>query len=86
MPSSAVRRGPARSARSFESDSDPNYRGKFLQVYFTVDDPNVFATPWSATITYRPSPISWGESVCSENPNRYFEKDTDVPVASAPDF
>jgi hypothetical protein len=67
-------------------DIDPDYRGKFLQVYFTVDDPNVFTTPWSATITYRPSPHAWGESVCSENPRRYFEKDTDVPVASTPDF
>jgi hypothetical protein len=67
-------------------DIDPNYRGKFLQVYFTVEDPNVFTTPWSATITYRPSPFAWGESVCSENPNRFFEKDTDVPVATTPDF
>jgi hypothetical protein len=68
------------------NDIDPDYRGKFLQVNFTVEDPNVFTTPWSATITYRPSPVAWGESVCSENPQRYFEKDTDVPVASTPDF
>lgn len=68
-------------------DIDPNYRGKFLQLYFTVDDPDVFTSPWSATITYRPSPVAWGESVCSENPRIHYEnKDTDVPVATAPDF
>ena len=67
-------------------DIDPNYRGKFLQLYFTVDDPNVFTTAWSATITYRPSSTGFSESVCSENPHRYFEKDTDVPIASTPDF
>jgi hypothetical protein len=68
-------------------DIDPNYRGKFLQLYFTVEDPTVFTSPWSATITYRPSPFGFGESVCSENPRIYYsDKDTDVPVAGAPDF
>ena len=68
-------------------DIDPNYRGKFLQVYFTVEDPNVFTTPWSATVTYRPDRGSWGESVCSENPHEYYyNRDSDVPVASTPDF
>ena len=30
---------------------DPNYRGKHLQLHFTVQDEGVFTTPWSATIT-----------------------------------
>jgi len=34
------------------ADSDPNYRGKHLQLKFTVEDEGVFTTPWSATITY----------------------------------
>src|SRR6516165_3739017 len=35
---------------------DPAYRGKYLQLLFTVEDPGVFTMPWSATITYgRPS-------------------------------
>ena len=34
---------------------DPNYRGKHLQVHFTVEDDDVFTTPWTATITYRRS-------------------------------
>src|SRR5678815_3679759 len=32
-----------------------NPQGKYLQLRFTVEDPNVFTTPWSATMTYR-----WG--------------------------
>ena len=32
---------------------DPNYKGKGLQLQFTVEDEGVFTMPWSATITYR---------------------------------
>jgi hypothetical protein len=31
---------------------DPAYRGKYLQLLFTVEDQGVFTVPWSATITY----------------------------------
>ena len=31
----------------------PNAGGKFLQLQFTVEDKNVFTTPWTATMTYR---------------------------------
>jgi hypothetical protein len=34
--------------------ADPNYRGKHLQLQFTVEDEGVFKMPWSATVTYRP--------------------------------
>jgi hypothetical protein len=30
---------------------DPNYKGKHLQLQFTVEDDGVFTMPWSATIT-----------------------------------
>ena len=41
---------------------DPTYRGKYLQLLFTVEDQGVFTVPWFATITYgRP----W-EFVCAE--------------------
>jgi hypothetical protein len=30
----------------------PNYRGKYLQLEFTVEDAGVFTTPWTATMTY----------------------------------
>src|SRR6185312_10368389 len=32
---------------------DPSYRGKGLQVEFTVEDSNYFTMPWSGTATYR---------------------------------
>jgi hypothetical protein len=66
---------------------DPNYRGKHLQLQFTVEDEGVFTMPWSATITYRPASGQWSERVCAENPHKYnIEKDTAVPTADKPDF
>jgi len=65
---------------------DPNYRGKHLQLLFTVEDQGVFAMPWSATMTYRPS-SEWFEYVCAENTrSSYPGKDTAVPTAGKPDF
>ena len=66
---------------------DPNYRGKYLQLLVTVDDANVFATPWSATVTYGHPFGSWLELVCAENPRKYgTERDVQVPTAEKPDF
>jgi hypothetical protein len=66
---------------------NPNYRGKHLQLEFTVEDSNVFTTPWAATMTYRPQVTEWAESICAENPNKYgTEKDAAVPTADKPDF
>src|ERR1700730_3075995 len=45
---------------------DPNYRGKGLQLEFTVEDEGVFTMPWSATITYsRDVNPDWDERVCA---------------------
>jgi hypothetical protein len=66
---------------------DLNYRGKHLQLEFTVEDLGVFTTPWSATITYRHPLDEWSEFICSENRREYYAgKDTDVPIAEEPDF
>jgi hypothetical protein len=66
---------------------DPDYRGKHLQLQFTVEDEGVFKTPWSATMTYRPQITPWEESICAENPHKFgTEKDVAVPVANTPDF
>jgi hypothetical protein len=66
---------------------DPNYRGKYLQLLFTVEDPNVFTTPWSATETYGKPVVDWAEGVCAENPRKYgTEEDAQVPTADKPDF
>jgi hypothetical protein len=66
---------------------DPKYRGKILQLTFSVEDQGAFTTPWTATMTYRPQVTEWEESICAENPHKYgTEKDVSVPVAARPDF
>jgi hypothetical protein len=86
----AAKEGLERDAKENQrvaGDLDPNYRGKFLQVVFTVEDEGVFTTPWSATITYRPDRGQWQEIVCAENTHEYYyNKNSDVPTADKPDF
>ena len=66
---------------------DLDYRGKHLQLEFTVEDPNVFTMPWKATVTYGKPVDGWLENVCAENPNKYgTEQDVRLPTASKPDF
>jgi len=66
---------------------DPDYKGKHLQLEFTVEDAGVFAMPWSATMTYRPQVNEWLESICAENFRKYgTEKDAQIPTAAKPDF
>jgi hypothetical protein len=72
---------------------DPNYRGKGLQLEFTVEDEGVFTMPWSATITYgRDANSEWEERVCAENVQHdyaahyYSDKDAHLPTADKPDF
>lgn len=66
---------------------DAGYRGKGLQVEFTVEDPNVFRMPWSGAATYRKSDGTWVENVCAENLHEYYSnRDTQAPQASKPDF
>jgi hypothetical protein len=68
---------------------DPNSRGKYLQLHFTVEDKSVFTTPWSATMTYRSvgsGPADWAELTCAENIQWYPGKDADVPRAVKLDF
>jgi hypothetical protein len=73
---------------------DPDYKGKGMQLQFTVEDTNVFTMPWTAVITYRrPAHTTWEEFVCAENINQYYaghqyysESDATVPVAHKPDF
>jgi hypothetical protein len=66
---------------------DRNYRGKHLQIYFTVEDEGAFTMPWSATITYGRGSTDWPETVCAENIQEYYNnKESDVPRADSPDF
>jgi hypothetical protein len=66
---------------------DETYRGKGLQVVFTVDDPAVFTMPWSAAVTYRRAAGGWEERICADNPHNLITGiDADVPRADGPDF
>jgi hypothetical protein len=69
-------------------DTDPDYRGTHLQLQFTVEDEGVFATPWSATITYGHPKNDAGEVeyVCAENILYYPGRNAAVPTADKPGF
>ena len=86
----AAQEGLQRDAKENQrvpGDLDPAYRGKFLQVTFTVEDEGVFTMPWTATITYRPARDPWQETICAENTHEYYyNKESDVPTAAKPDF
>ena len=86
----AAQEGLQRDAKENQrvpGDIDPAYRGKFLQVTFTVEDEGVFTTPWTATITYRPARDPWQETICAENTHEYYyNKESEVPTAAKPDF
>jgi len=70
------------------SAPDYSYRGKHLQLQFTVEDEGVFTMPWSATITYRRGREAWREVVCAENTQELAlaGRDAAVPHADKPDF
>jgi hypothetical protein len=77
----------AKENRRIPGDLDPKYRGKFLQVVFTVEDEGVFTTPWSATITYRPGSEPFSEAVCAENRHEYYNNaESNVPMTNKLDF
>jgi hypothetical protein len=66
-----------------------NRQGKYLQLRFTVEDKNVFTTPWTATMTFRfagDGLFDWVEQACAENIFWYPGKEADVPRADKPDF
>jgi hypothetical protein len=66
---------------------DASYRGKGLQLQFTVEDDNVFTTPWSALVTYRRAAGPMPENVCAESlQSTYVGRDSAVPRASQPEF
>jgi len=90
----AQERGGKEILRLESADSgiapDPDYKGKGLQLQFTVEDDGVFTMPWAASITYRRASVAsgaWPERVCAENPHGYFPgKKAAIPIAERPDF
>ena len=66
---------------------DPGYKGKALQLEFTVEDKGVFTMPWSASMIYRRATGAWPEFACAENRQEYYSgKESEVPRADKPDF
>jgi hypothetical protein len=66
---------------------NPNYKDKYLQIQFTVDDPGTFTTPWTATMIYLRDRLEWAEVVCAENRFGFHNEDgNDLPHADKPDF
>jgi hypothetical protein len=89
----AAKDGFARDAKQHnvaDGMRNADSRGKYLQLQFTVEDKNVFTTPWTATMTYGAggddAAADWSEYACAENIQWYSGKDADVPQAAKPDF
>ena len=77
----------AKENRRAQVGIDRGYRGKHLQLTFTVEDAGVFTMPWTATITYGRGSNEWPETVCAENTHEYYNnKNSEVPTAAKPDF
>jgi hypothetical protein len=59
---------------------DRSYKGKALQIAFTVEDPGTFNMPWSATVVARRAAGVLMEDVCAEQTHDYVTgRDTPVP-------
>jgi len=91
----ATKAGLARLAKEWRAAGgtvDPNYRGKGLQLEFTVEDPGVFTMPWSATLTFGRDANPWEERICAENVQHEYDghffsdEGAHIPTADKPDF
>ena len=84
----ALARNIKENTRVPDTASDLSYRGKRLQLVFTVEDQGVFTTPWSAAVTYERPAQDWLEIVCAENMFEFYagRNNAVVPTANKPDF
>jgi hypothetical protein len=87
----AEERGQRELTRIQRSDPgfarNPDYRGKGLQLDFTVEDEGVFTKPWSAAISYRRPLGEWREMACAETASDPFSgRVFALPHADKPDF
>ena len=57
---------------------------KFMEVVFTVEDPDTYYEPWTGMRRYRRATQQFREEVCAENNQQLF--DYEIPVANKPDF
>jgi hypothetical protein len=79
-------KGLSRLGRDPGLIANPDYRGKGLQLEFTVEDGEVFTAPWSAGISYRRPSGEWPEMACADNPRDLVGRTLELPQASKPDF
>jgi hypothetical protein len=79
-------RGLSRLGRDPGLAADPDYKGKGLQLEFTVEDENAFTVPWSAAISYRRPLGGWPEMACADGTRDYVGRAIDLPHADKPDF
>ncbi len=78
----AGRTGGKEGNWSFDPDEK---RG--LQILVTIDDRNIYTTPWSGNLTYRRTLAPWDERVCAENNSDVLHQGFEhVPTAEKPDF
>ena len=65
----------------------PDYKDKYLQIQFTVEDAGAFTTPWSASMIYLRDRDEWPEAVCAEGRFGFHNHEGgDLPTAEKPDF
>jgi hypothetical protein len=79
-------RGLSRLGRDPGLAANPDYRGKGLQLEFTVEDENVYTKPWSGSISYRRPLGEWPEMACADSPRDYVGRTIQLPHADRPDF
>lgn len=72
------------SDNGMERNSDDKNPG--LELQFTVEDPGVFTTPWSAMIVYRRPLGDWPEIPCADSTRDHVGRAINLPHADKPDF
>lgn len=66
--------------------SDPKSK-EGLRLVYTVEDPEVFTTPWTAQITWLRTQQPWAEQICAENIVEYWPgMNIAIPKAEKPEF
>jgi hypothetical protein len=66
---------------------NPNYKDKYLQVDFTIEDDGAFTTPWTATMIYLRDRGEWPEVACAESRlGFHYNQDGGIPTANKPEF
>jgi hypothetical protein len=82
----AMQRGTKENRRA-GGPYNPDYKDKYLQVHFTIEDQGAFTTPWTAIMIYLRDRNEWPEVVCAEGRFAFHHnQNADLPHADKPDF